>query len=93
MVQVQTGPGNRWRIARHRTFHVPVSPFHRHIFASILTLFIVISTLQCLPMEITLILAQIYMHHPRPRPLAHFPRVLRVQTVTATGEPFTHHSP
>src|ERR1700676_2805594 len=46
-------PGNRWRIARHRTFHVPVSSFHRQIFALILTLYIVISTLQCLPMETT----------------------------------------
>ena len=93
MVRVQTGPGNRWRIAHHRTFHVPVNPFHQHIFTSILTLFIFISTLQCLPMEITLIIAQMYMHHFGLWPLAHFPRVLWVQTVTATGEPFAHHSP
>ena len=39
------------------------------------------------------ILAQIYMHYFRLQPLAHFPRVLLVQTVTATGEPFAHHSP
>ena len=45
--------GNHWCITRYRTFHLPVSSFHRHIFALILTLYIVISTLQCLPMEIT----------------------------------------
>jgi hypothetical protein len=37
-------PGNHWHIARHGTLH-------KYIFASILTLYIVISTLQCLPME------------------------------------------
>ena len=39
-------PGNRWHITRCRSFYVPVSSFHRQIFTSILTLYIVISTME-----------------------------------------------
>jgi len=86
-------PGNCWHIACHRTFHLPVSSFHRHIFASILTLYIVISTLQRCRWRSRLILVRIYMRHFRLQPLAHFPRMLWVQMVTATGEPLAHRSP
>ena len=43
--------GNHWSLACHRTFCAHVSSFHRYIFASILTWYIIISALQCLPKE------------------------------------------